>query len=151
MLRSILSVIAGYVAMFIVVFASFTAAMFIISVDSTYKPGSWDVSNLWLIISFVLGLVAAIVGGWVCAKIAKSGTPPKVLAALALVLGGLMSAMAIYAPAPVEAPPARTADVSPFDAMQYSKAPTISHVLNPIIGAVGVLIGAALVKRRSPG
>ena len=69
MLRAILSVIAGYFAMFMIVFLSFSAAYLALGVDGTFQPGTYEVRAVWLVISFVLGLLAAMAGGWLCAAI----------------------------------------------------------------------------------
>ena len=148
MLRAILSVIVGYIVMCVFVFGSFTAAMFVLGVDRTYKPGVWDVSVTWIVISSVLGLIAALLGGLVSAVIAETAKPPRVLALIVLILGALMAVPALFMKS--EAPPARTADVSPLEAMQYSQTPPVAALLNPIIGCVGVLIGARLIKKNAP-
>ena len=86
MLRTVLAVIAGYLVMFVCVFVSFTAAYLLMGADGAFLPGSYEVSLTWLAASFVLGLLAALVGGIVCAKIAPAGRAPDVLAVLVLVL-----------------------------------------------------------------
>jgi len=118
--------------------------------DRAYAAaGSWEVSTLWLIVSFALGLVGAILGGWVCALIARpSTTPPKVLAGVALALGLLMAAGTLVAPRP-EAPEPRPARAGALEGFTSAQTPTIALFINPFIGAAGVLLGAALVKRSS--
>lgn len=151
MLRAISSVIVGYVAMFAFVFITFSIAMFALGVDATYKPYVWDVSNTWLIISFVLGLLAAMLGGWICALIARSPTPPVYLAALVLIFGLLMALPAFFVQDQAAPPTPRPVNVSVLEAMQHSKTPTVALLLNPVIGAIGVLIGARMrPSDRSP-
>ena len=70
--RAIVSVVLGYVMMAATVFFTFTAAYLIMGADGSFKPGTYEVSALWLIVSFVLSFVAAVLGGYVCALIAKS-------------------------------------------------------------------------------
>lgn len=147
MLRGILGVIAGYVVMFVVVFGSFTAAYLAMGAEKAFRPGTYDVSMLWIAISIVLGLVAAIAGGLVCAAIAKGGKAPMALAILVVVLGVLMAIPTLNAPdagAPVE----RTGDVGNMAAMQSARTPSWVAFLNPVIGAVGVMLGAGLRKKR---
>lgn len=146
MLRAILSVIAGYAVIFMFVLVTFSVAKFAMGDDRTYQPGSWEVSTTWLVVSFVLGALAAVSGGWVCAKIARSMTAPMALAALVLVLGLIMAIPALTG-TQGDPPHARTAEVTLFDAMQYSKSPTIALILNPVIGATGVLIGARTTRK----
>ena len=59
---------------------------------------------LWKVVSFALGVGAAVLGGYVCAWIARTATPPKVLAGLVLVIG-LLSAVPVLmaATTPAEA------------------------------------------------
>jgi hypothetical protein len=149
MLRAILSVIAGYVVIFVFIFATFSVAAIILG-NRAYAPGTWDVSSVWLVISFVLGLIAAILGGWACAVIARTATPPKVLAGLVLVLGLLMAAGTLMTQ-PSEPPAPRPENVGAMDGFQNAKTPPIAAILNPFIGAAGVLIGARFVGRKSPG
>lgn len=77
MLKAILAVIASYVALSVVVFASFSAAWLILGVDGSFQPESWEVSLPWLLMSFGVGLGAAMFGGYLCALIAgpKSSAP----------------------------------------------------------------------------
>jgi hypothetical protein len=149
MLRAIGSVVLGYIVMFVLVFGLFTAAYFMLGADGAFQPGSYDVSMVWAVLSVVVGLVAAVAGGFVCARIAGTPTPPKVLAGLVLVLGLVLAVMTLMAPAPAQAPPPRTADTPNLTAMQHAQPPTWAAFLNPVIGAVGVMIGAR-GKAKSP-
>jgi uncharacterized membrane protein YeaQ/YmgE (transglycosylase-associated protein family) len=107
------------------------------------------VSNLWLAFSFAVGILGALLGGWLCAVIARTATPPKVLAGFVLVLGILVAVPGLL-PLERPEPPPRTADVTVLEAMQHSKTPPIALLVNPVIGAVGVLLGARLVRRGVP-
>ncbi len=62
MARTIGSVILGYLVMVIVVFATFSLAYQAMGVDRAYQPGTYDVSGLWIAVSIVLGILAAILG-----------------------------------------------------------------------------------------
>jgi amino acid transporter len=146
-MRAALSVILGYLTMFVVVFATFTIAYLAMGTAGAFKPGTYEVSTTWLVVSFALGLVAAILGGLVCAGIARSSTPPKVLAAIVLVLGLILAIPSFTGGA--EAPTTRPADVDNMTAMQNARTPPLVAVLNPLIGAVGVMIGASLRKQRT--
>jgi hypothetical protein len=94
----------------------------------------------------IVGILAAIIGGWVCALIARSFGAAKVLALVVIVLG-----LALAIPTFIENPPTepRTADVSSSDAMMRAQTPQWIAVVNPVIGAIGVLIGASLRKPRA--
>jgi len=151
MLRAIGSIIVGYLVMFVTVFITFTIAYAIIGTGGAFRAGSYDVSTLWVIVSIVLSLAAAVVGGLVCASIARSSTPPRVLAAVVVVLGLIMAIPALQqAGTPAEP---RAESVGSMEAMMNARQPEWIALLNPILGGVGVLIGAALVgrPRRSAG
>lgn len=146
MLRSILSVVVGYVTMAVVLIGSFTAAYLIMGADRAFEPGVYDVTTTWLALSLVVGLIAAIIGGLVCASIAKRGSPvPKALAIVVLILGGAMAGFALSGAR--EDPGPRVGEVSNADAMNKAQQPTWTYIANPVVGVVGVLIGAGLRKR----
>jgi len=148
MLRAVASVIAGYATMAVTVMVTFMIACVALGVDRTLEPGSYEPSSLWVILSFALGLLGAVAGGWVCAAIARSATPPKVLIGLVVLLGLAMAAWTLLSTGEGAVPPARTADVGTLEAMQYAKTPGWVAVLNPIVGAVGIWIGAARLSKR---
>jgi len=148
MLRSIGSAIAGYVATFLVVFASLTAAYLVVGVERAFRPGVYEVSTLWVAISLVVGIGAALMGGWVARRIAGRVLGPQLLAGLVLVLGIAMALPAITAEAGEEPVPERPSDLGPMEAMQKAKMPLISLILNPLVGVVGVLVGGGALGRR---
>lgn len=146
MLRAILSVVAGYTAMFLTLFLSFSAAYLAMGTESAFQPGSYEVSFVWIIISFVLGLAAAVIGGWLCAVVSRGSKAPSVLAGIVLVLGALMVFPVLRANR--EASPPRTADVPNLEAMSKARQPTWIAIANPLLGCVGVLLGARLRRDR---
>lgn len=141
MLRAIGAVVAGYAVMFVVVFSTFSGLYLAIGADGAFKPGTYDVSMLWIAVSSVLNIVAALAGGIVCASIARGGKAPLALAALVIVLG-LVSAVMIMQTPPSNEP--RTADVPNMEAMMKARTPLWVAFLNPVIGAVGALAGARM-------
>ncbi len=154
MLRSIGSAIVGYIATFLVVFISLTAAYLLVGVDRAFRPGVYEVSALWVVISIVVGIGAALVGGWVARRIAGRALGPQILAGLVFVLGVAMAVPALTAETDLGAgadPVAqRTSEVGPMEAMQHAKSPLVAVLLNPLIGVVGVLVGGgALGGRRA--
>ena len=142
MVRSVLSVVVGYAAMFAAIFLTFSALYFLLGQELSFQPGSYDPSMLWTVVSFALGMGAAILGGYVCAWIARTATAPKVLAGLVLVIG-LASAVPVLmaASTPSEA---RTGEVGNLDAMMKAKQPAWVAVANPFVGLTGVLLGGRL-------
>jgi len=138
MLRAILAVIVGYLAMAVTVFATFTGAYLILGSAGSFKPGSYEVSGTWLVLSLVLSLAAALVGGLVCRAIARSPRPVVALAGVVLVLGAL-SAVPILLRAG-EPPEPRTGDVSNIEAMNRARQPVWVALTLPLVGAAGVLV-----------
>ena len=146
--RAILGVIVGYIVMAGVVIGSFAAAWMVFGQDSAYKEGLWEISTPWMIMMFVAGLIAAMIGGAVCAAIAAKGSKAAmVLAGLVLVLGFVDAGFKLAAPRE-DRPTVREDNVTMFEATANSQEPTVMLLGNPVIGLVGVLIGARLVGRK---
>jgi hypothetical protein len=92
-------------------------------------------------------MAAAILGGVVCAWIARTATPPKLLAGVVLIIG-LLSAIPVLMAAATPAE-ARTGEVGNLDAMMKAKQPAWVAVANPFVGLTGVLLGGRL-RRQTP-
>lgn len=74
MLRTILGVIVGYIAMFVIVVGLLFGLYAILGQDGSFEPGTFEPSMLWLVLMFIVGLVASIVGGW-CVRVFRRGRP----------------------------------------------------------------------------
>jgi hypothetical protein len=145
MLRSILAVVAGYVAIFLLIFVLFTGLYLLLGTNASFKPGLYQPSSLWLVLSTPLALVAAGVGGYLCAALARGGRAPLALAALVLVLGAIFAVPMLMEP---DMNAVRTSDVSNMEAMQKAKEPASVALTNPLLGAAGVLVGGRLRRKR---
>jgi hypothetical protein len=145
MVRTILGVIVGYVVMALLVFLTFSVAYLAIGADVAFKSGSFEPSLFWIVTSFVLGLIAAVVGGYTCAVIAKGRRAPQILAGIVLLLGILVAIPALRADDTRAT--TRSGNVSNMEAMQKARTPGWVALINPFIGAVGVLIGARLTRK----
>lgn len=141
--RAIAGVILGYLAMFVVLFVTFTGAYLAMGTERAFKPGVYDVSMLWVVMSFAVSISAAVLGGVVCAAVAgrRSG-PVMVLAILVLVLGLLMAIPTLGAKTD---PGPRSGDVPNLEAMTKAQTPAWIALLNPLIGAAGVAAGGKLL------
>jgi hypothetical protein len=140
MLRTIGGVLGGYVTMFMLVFITFTIAYLAMGAEGAFKPGSYEVTTLWLVVSIALGLIAATVGGVVCLAIAKNHKAVLALAGLVLVLG-LLSAVPALTTSSASETKVRAGDVGNMEAMMNAKQPAWIALLNPLIGVAGVMIG----------
>lgn len=148
--RNFLAVVVGYIVMALVVFVGLTGAYLAIGADGAFKPGGYEVTTLWLVIMFIDAIVAAILGGITCAKISRSSTGATIaLAILIVVLGGVSVAMQAAKPQPTPEQQIRTGDTPNFEAMTNARTPLWVGALNPVIGVLGVLAGAAMVKPRA--
>jgi peptidoglycan/LPS O-acetylase OafA/YrhL len=130
-----------------VIFATFTGAYLVMGAAGAFKPGTYEPSRTWIAASFALGLIAAVLGGLTCAAIARDGRGTKWLAVLVVVLGLALAVPALMKPSGGPPEP-RTGDVSNIEAMQKAKTPPWIALLNPFVGAAGVLIGGRLKGRR---
>jgi hypothetical protein len=133
--------------MFVFIFITFTILYLVLGADGAFEPGTYHVSGIWLAMSFILGLLAAVLGGIICVLIAKERSVALWLAGLVLVLG-----VVIAIPALGESEETRNiireGDISNMEAMQNAKQPPITLILNPIFGAIGVVIGSKIKKEK---
>lgn len=160
MLRTILAVLAGYVALFLFVMVSFTLLWGVLGAEGSFRPGTTEVTGSWLALSIPLSLVAAIVGGLVAVWAAGTGgADPRgrgrraVLGLVGVVLVlGLVDALGQTAAQPATsdgAPPPE--NLTTFEAANHARQPLWITWVLPFLGAAGVAIGgAAALARRSP-
>jgi len=141
--RTILAVILGYVVMFLLVFLLFTGAYFAMGAEGAFQLGSYSPSALWLAVSFALGFVAALAAGCTAVWIGRKMTAGYALAGLVFVLGLVFAIPTIMEP-PDPAAIVRLGDVPNLEAMQNARQPLWVALVNPFLGAVGVMIGARL-------
>ncbi|MGH7130650.1 MAG: hypothetical protein ACREJO_01735 [Phycisphaerales bacterium] len=142
MLRSILAVIASYIVMCILIMGAFMGLWFGLGPDGLLQPGSYKGNMVITIAAPAITLICGLFGGWMCAKIARSGKPVVVLAGIVLVLGLLMAFFTIQKPYPADPrPPGMTVQ----QIMEVGREPTWIAFFNPIAGAAAVLIGGLIL------
>jgi hypothetical protein len=143
--RLIGAVLLGYVTLALLIFAGLSLAYVVVGADGAFRPGVYDVSTLWIVISFVVSFGAAIAGGWVARRVARTPTGPRVLAGLVVVVGVAMTLATMGA---TEVAGARTEAIGAMEAMQVAQTPLWIMLVNPLVGVLGILIGGnALVSR----
>jgi len=142
MFKSIAAVIAGYLAMAIVVFATLTASYFFLGTERVFQPGSYEVTPIWLVVMVIFSVISGLAGGMVCKLIAKRNSAVTALATLAFVLG-LISAIAT----PAKSASVRTGDTANFQAMMNAREPAWFVWLLPVIGFGGVWFGGRATLR----
>jgi hypothetical protein len=144
LLKNILAAVLGYVVMVLAVFAMFSLMWLALGPSGAFEPGSWDVSDAWVAGSILLGLGAAVLGGLVCARVAVDHRGIMILIGLVLLLG-ILSAVPEAAD---RIAVSRPDDVSMMEAMTSAHQPGWSAWLNPVIGALGALLGWRVGSRR---
>ncbi len=147
MLRMVGLVVLGYIVIVVLVFLSFTVAYLLIGADGAFRPNSYDLSLIWILVTIALGFAAALAGGYMIAAMARSETEPKALAAFVFGLGIIFAIQMLLSNE--AAPGTRDAAVGMFEAMANAQQPVWVAFLNSIIGALGVMTGARL-KAKSP-
>ncbi|PYS21466.1 MAG: hypothetical protein DMF72_17270 [Acidobacteria bacterium] len=145
--RSILAVVVSYIGMFVLAFIAFTCAYLIVGSEVAFKPGIYEASTRWIGIAFVINIVVSIIGGIICALIAKGGRAPLALAIVVVVLGFVVAVLDMNK-GKTNAGMVRTASTPQMEAIQKAFWPVWVPFTFPITGAIGVLIGGKL-KRRS--
>jgi peptidoglycan/LPS O-acetylase OafA/YrhL len=142
MLRSIVGMVVGYVVLSLFFLVIFTGAYFGLGIERIFQPDSYEVSTVWLWFSVVISLGGSILAGLVCAAISKSKRTCELFAALILIILIIFCIPKLRDPTPH----VRAGDVSFMDAMQLTQMPIWMHMLNPVLGAAGVLLGARMKK-----
>lgn len=154
-MRTVLAVVAGYLVTSLLVFALLTGVYLAAGPGFAFEPGTYRVSVGWALVMIVVGIDAALAGGFVAHRLAPAPRTVRALAAVVVVLGLAMAMSSLNAPEdPTLA--VRTGEVagnpsglaSSMDAMMRARTPTWAAVLNPVLGVLGVFAGGWLSARR---
>jgi len=143
MLRAFGGMVVGYIAMAILITVVLIGLFLALGVERAFLPDSYEVSTLWLAITSVISLAGAILGGYVCAAIGKSMPACRALAGIVVILGLLLCLPAMQRG---NGPNVRAGGIPDLEAMHLGVAPLWAHLLTPVLGAVGVLLGARMKK-----
>jgi hypothetical protein len=106
----------------------------------------------WAVVSVVVNLVSAIIGGIVCALIARSRKAPLAFAIIVFILGVLAAIPALQdgAAAPSEA--LTTEDFMRMTMIEIMRQTPVWYALaNPFIKAAGIMLGASVVRKKKHG
>lgn len=142
--KAVFGMFGGYFVMAIFLFAVFTGVYLALGAERAFKPDSYEVSALWLVVAAIISFCGATVGGYACATISKSYRACQVLALIVFILGILLCIPEMQKR---DWPNVRAGEVPNLQAMQLAVTPTWMHVLTPVIGAAGVLLGARMKLR----
>jgi FtsH-binding integral membrane protein len=147
MVKSIVGVIVGYIAVTLFAFAVCTCAYLGLGVERVFEPDSYDVSTIWIVIMIGVALVGGILGGLICAAISKSKGACMAFAIVILVVGIIAAVVTGMKERPTTP---RSGDVSNLEAMTKAQTPAWLCYVNPVLGAVGVMLGARMKKLPTP-
>src|SRR5678816_1689118 len=139
MLRTIGGVVSGFIAIVIVVVLLFSLANSILGPQKAFLPGNYSVSPSWIVLSIVISLLAAIIGGIVAASIGKESKAPIILAALVLVIFAFRAVHEMRNAQGQIKEGIGESGVSSTQTIQSGKPPPWIAFLNPVIGFTGVL------------
>jgi hypothetical protein len=147
MLRTAAAIVAGYAAIALFVMVAFTLLWLGIGQDGAFQPGTTRVTGLWLAGSIPLNLGAAMLGGWVAARIAADRPHVAVtgLVFVLLLLGfgaAVAAGVSVQGDAPPAAPP--SPGMGPFEAASAAVQPLWVAWALPVLGAVGVWLGGSI-------
>ena len=145
--REILAVVISYVVMLVLAFAAFACAFVVLDPEVVFRPGTYEASTTWVAVAFAINIIDAIIGGFVCALIAKRARAPFALAIVVLVLG-LVVAFGDTKKRQANIRMVRAGEIAKVEAIQKAYWPVWVPFALPLTGAAGVLIGAKF-KRRS--
>jgi hypothetical protein len=144
--RPILAVVISYVAMLVLAFAAFACAFAVLGPEVVFRAGTFEASTTWVALAFAINIVDAIIGGFLCALIAKRGRAPFALAIVVVVLG-LVVAFGDTKKRQSKVGMVRAAETPKMEAIQKAYWPVWVPFVLPFTGAAGVLIGAKLKRR----
>lgn len=144
MIRKILGAVAGYVVYFFSLYLLFTGFSDLVGPDRLFLPGNYDPSMMWIIGAFVLGMIAAAIGGYVAALIGKSGAL-KIMAGIVVLVGAIVFVHLLRKNMPVET---RTVDLPTMEAMFKAREPLWVATVNPSLVVIAVFAGGALRRKK---
>lgn len=144
MIRSVLGIVVGYLAIFVVLFCVLTVAYLTMGPERAFQPSSFRPSVLWDVVAIVVGLAAGVAGGFLCASIARKRGAVTALVVMILVIGALSLIPAVMASGAPEL--VRDGSLSNLEAMMKARQPIWMSLLNPLLGVAGVLAGARLKR-----
>lgn len=140
-----MAVAAGFAAMVVFVLVVFPSAHVWMGTERVLCPGGYEASVAWTIVATILGILAALVGGAVCGRIAAGPAPVWWLAGLTFVLGLGYATLRLL----LEDPGARASEVHLLEAQFLVQSPTWWLFLMPGLDLVGIAAAGLWARPRS--
>lgn len=149
MMRSILGFLAGWVAMSLVVMGLFLLGPMALGVERVFEPERYEASTLWVVLAMGIGVLGGFTGGWVGARVGR-GRGAVLALATVLVIASIRSAFAPVSSAePAPRPPGQSVLEALQGAREHGREPLVTRVTNPLVGLIGLALGASLALRGS--
>jgi hypothetical protein len=142
MLRPILGVVVSYALLFLLWSALFLGAYAVLGPERALQLDSYEVSTLWLVLTGAITFCGAIAGGYLCAFMSRSNRACQVLAFVVFLIAIFLCIKAMRRD--TGGLHVRAGDITKVEAVDLAVIPTWMHLLNPVIGAAGVLLGARM-------
>lgn len=141
MVRPILGVIVGFIVTFILVSVLFVGAAVTLGGDGCFEKGTYNPTMAFNIFAVVASIVGALAGGWVCSKVGRNKAAVIALAAVFFCFGAYGAWVNFNRPEPGPRPEG----ISMIDVFKdhKGKEPNWFAIANPIIGALGVMLGGS--------
>jgi len=139
--RIIAGAALGCVVMLVIVSVVFSVAYNILGTERVFRAGSFEITRLWMAVTTVLGLAAAVLAGWTAVIIGRGVRAGGLLAIVVVVLGIVLALPTLNAPRTHDV---RTGNLIIIEAMLRSQWPAVVTVLSPVIMGIGVMLGARL-------
>lgn len=143
MARTIVSVIAAFLLVQVLVFLILSGAWMILGAEGAFRGDSWNLSPQWTWAMLGAVLAASIAGGAVCLVMAARGNAVMHLAVISLITGVLPAVT------PKPEPPAgaavRPETVGMFEAMTSARPPAWQAWAGAVLAPAGVLIGGRML------
>jgi hypothetical protein len=145
MFRTVIGILAGYLAIFLVIAASFTLLWAGLGQERAFHDGTTRVTGTWLAFTLPLNLGAAALGGWVAAWIDRNRPQVAVLGLIGvlLILGGASAVSVSLGAPPAEAGPPPPG-LGPFQAASLAVQPVWVAWVLPILGSMGAWFGGSV-------
>ena len=143
MRKNILSALAGYGVIFALVFGLMSVCWVVVGAEGAFEPESWQVSPLWIFLLLAAGFLAALAGGWTADHLSHSARGAQMLLGIVIILGLLVALPAMLGMGP-DPDVVRPENVPMLEAMNKGQQPVWVALLNPVLGAMGVIFGSRL-------
>lgn len=140
--RAIVGVIVGFLVMQIVMIIAFMGLYLATGPDWAFQPASFVPSMAWYGVMLPLGFVIAIVGGLVCALIARRGSKATLVFAILILIIGIVTPL-LKGENPMK-PESRTPDMNKMEILQYIEQPMWATIAGSVLTAGGILLGGRL-------